>query len=92
MGLFEKVFYNMLSEDVTTDVLASGTRDVNQLTASDDYAEGDDRIPFIYGPDNKKKKKNKKKNDVDVFRRPDVVSYSSGKVNNESAKAKRKRI
>ena len=92
MGLFQKVFYNMLSEDVTTDVLASGTRDVNQLTATDDFAEGDDRIPFIYGPDNTKKKKNKKKKNADVFRRPDVVNYSNGKINNESAKTKRKRI
>jgi len=92
MGLFQKVFYNMLSEDVTTDVLASGTRDVNQLIATDDFAEDDDRIPFIYGPDDKKKKKNNKKKNADVFRRPDVVNYSTGRVNSESAKTKRKRV
>lgn len=87
MGLFEKAFYNKLTEDVTTDVLAAGTRDVNQLTNTDDYATEDDRIPFIYGPKNKKKKK--KKTTANVFQRPDVVSYASGKVNHESTETKR---
>lgn len=89
MGLFKKVFYNILSEDITTDVLAAGTRDVNQLTATDDFAEGDNRLPFIYGPNNSEQQN--KKNE-DVFRRPDIVSYSTGKITNEPAKTKRKRV
>lgn len=88
MGIFEKVFYNMLSEDITTDVLATGFRDVDDLTAGDDYAENDDRIPYIYGP-NSNTKKNKKKKKHDVFRRPDVVNYATGEVSNESTKTKR---
>lgn len=89
MGLFEKVFYNKLLEDITTDVLSQGTASDSVLTNTDDYAENDYRKPYIYGPNNKSKKKKKKKNEQQAFQRPDIVSYASGRVTNEQTETKR---
>ena len=89
MGLFEKVFYNKLLEDITTDVLSQGAASDSVLTNTDDYAEDDFRKPYIYGPDNKNNKKKKKKNKQQVFQRPEIVSYASGRVTNEQTETKR---
>lgn len=87
MGIFKKVFYNILSEDITTSVLTSNPGTVDQLQATDGFATEDDRIPYVYGPNSNKKKKNRKK--ANVFQRPEIVSYATGKIINEPAKAKR---
>ena len=65
-GLFEKVFYNILNEDMAAGdggVFGSGstTGQGGAFGNSDFYAPGDNRMPKILGTSKKKPKKRKKK-------------------------------
>ena len=75
MDIFARVFYNVLMEDVTSASLGGNAATLD-LPATDDYAEGDHRVPHVLGG---------KKG---VQRRPDIANYSG----HVKTKTKRKRI
>lgn len=61
-GLFEKVFYNLLDEDMSAGSGGVfGSFDSGGFGGGDTYAPGDARIPHILGQKKRKKKKNKSK-------------------------------
>ena len=65
-GLFEKVFYNLLHEDMSAGaggVFGGGSSmgHVGRFGTNDFYAPGDARLPTILGSKKKKRKSTKKK-------------------------------
>jgi hypothetical protein len=58
-GLFAKVFYNLLDEDMSAG--SGGVFGSFDSGPGDTYAPGDARIPFVLGGKKKRKRKSKKK-------------------------------